>query len=126
MNNMQGNVFDEGDEGDEGVQTLLVEIDNDPEEQNWWYFPPDVPYSDYFSYYRTPDLIGELLQATTVTFTIDTTAEPFVFTFNVAGLEQHIQGAEDLWRQLTFEVVFPTIQANNNRPLDGQLKESSA
>lgn len=93
MNNMQGNVFDEGEEG---VQTLLAEIDNDAEEQNWWYSPPDVPYSDYFSYYRTPDLIGELLQATTVTFTIYTTAEPFVFTFNVAGLEQYIQGVEDL------------------------------
>ena len=69
MNNMQGNMFDEGDEG---VQILLVEIDNDLEEQNWWYFPPDVPYSDYFSYYRAPDLIGDLLQARTVTFTIYT------------------------------------------------------
>ena len=27
-------------------------------------------------------------------------------------------------RQLTFEVVFPTIQANNNRSLDRQLKEN--
>ena len=96
MNNLQGNMFDEGEQGEEGVQILLVEIDNDLEEPNWWYFPPDVPYSDYFSYYRTPDLIGELLQATTVTFTIETSAEPFVFTFTVAGLEQHIQGAEDL------------------------------
>ena len=52
------------------MQILLVEIDNDLEEQNWWYFPPDVPYSDYFSYYRAPDLIGDLLQAMTVTFTI--------------------------------------------------------
>ena len=75
---------------------LLVEFDGDAREQTWSYIPPGEDHNDYYSA-LWPDLfINLLMESSEVVFTVPTEGRPYVITFPVAGLDQHISAPGDL------------------------------
>ena len=76
--------------------SLLFSFDGDVKEQVWTYFPPDESASDIYSA-RWPDVFIDLLMdSSEVTLSIPTSGEPYVVTFSVAGLNQHISAPADV------------------------------
>ena len=89
-----GNIYLQTNESYEEV--LLADFDGDMREQTWTYYMPEDGDNDYF-YARWPEsIIRRLLEADQVTYTVPTSGEPYIVTFDVAGLDQHINAPNDL------------------------------
>ena len=92
---MSGRIFSSGVSGDE---SLLAEFDGDSQEQTWFYISADADSDDFLSANWPRNVIGKLMDSKEAVFTIPTADEPYVVTFDIAGLDRHIKKPEDLCR----------------------------
>lgn len=88
-----GRVFGSGASGD---QSLLADFDGDSQEQTWVYIAADEDDDDFFSANWPRNVIEKLLESEKAVFTIPTSGQSYVVTFDVAGLDQHIKKPENL------------------------------
>ena len=88
-----GRIFSSSTSGDE---SLLAEFDGDSQEQTWHYYAADEDGDDYFSANWPRNIIAKLIDSKKVVFTVPTAEEPYVVTFDIAGLDRHIKKPEDL------------------------------
>ena len=90
-----GRIFGSGTSGD---QSLLADFDGDSQEQTWFYIAADEDDDDFFSANWPRNVIEKLLESEKVVYTIPTSGQSYVVTFDVAGLDRHIKTPEDLCR----------------------------
>ena len=84
-------------DGAQSEDTLLVSVDGSTGEHTWFYFPPDdIFFKDFYSAGWGENLVSRLLEAETVVITVPTGDNDYVITFDVAGLDQHIDVPQDL------------------------------
>lgn len=88
-----GRIFSSSTPGD---KSLLAEFDGDSQEQTWHYFAADEDGDDAFSANWPRNIIAKLIDSKKVVFTVPTAEEPYVVTFDIAGLDRHIKEPEDL------------------------------
>ena len=89
-----GNIYSQPAESSDEV--LLADFDGDMREQTWTYLSATDEYSDFFVAKWPEAVISRLLEADQVIYTIATSGEPYIITFDVAGLDQHIHVPDDL------------------------------
>ena len=83
----------------QGDDTLLMEIDGAATERTWTYYPPTADYRrDVYSAGFASSLINQLMHAETFLVNIPTAGAPYVLLFNVAGLDTHLDTADDVCR----------------------------
>ena len=87
------NIFSSGDAGDE---TLLFESDGDVRELTWTYSPQDEDRNDLYSAVWPDVVVDLLMESSEVVLTIPTARAPYIITFPVAGLDQHISAPADV------------------------------
>ena len=75
---------------------VLAHIDGVLSEQPWYYRAPTDIHSDYMNHGQPADLIEQLLTADEAVFTIPTSGDPYVVSFSVSGLDQHIEEPSEL------------------------------
>ena len=90
-----GRIYSSSTSGDE---SLLAEFDGDSQEQTWHYFAADEDGDDALSANWPRNTIAKLIDSKRAVFTVPTAREPYVVTFDVAGLDRHIKTPEDLCR----------------------------
>ena len=76
--------------------SILVDYDGDVGEESWVYSPPSEWLTDYYLAVWSENVISNILEAEKVVYTISTDVSPYVVTFDVEGLDRHIEVPEDL------------------------------
>ena len=71
-------------------------IDGVLSEQTWSYKAPEGTLNDYMNHEQPTTFIEQLLTADEIEFTIPPSDDPYVVSFWVPGLDQHIEDASDV------------------------------